>query len=504
MTSTLSIYQMKRYQVTLPEKQDTLKLGDSRKQAVFRHYSNEKSILRRGIWIPFQEVVKGYIELHHAEVVPAEELDNPRQYYLPMHAVMKQSSTSTKLRVVFDGSATTAGGFSLNQTLATLQPKLSNTLLRFRTFPIALNGDITKMFREIKLCQADKDLHRFVWRTTPKDPLLDYRMTRITFGVSASPYLAVKTLQRTAMDHGEGYPEASKHLLESFYVDDFLGGAATITQAIQLFHDLRHILQKGGFHICKWRSSSAEVMSAIPANLHETSPLKEDTSSQTPSYSKALGLIWDSVQDMMSPSISVPPTYLTTKRGLYSDVARTYDILGWISPTTLCMKMLFQELWQTNHDWDEADSKELHKKWRSELPMLQEQLLPRCYSPPQLQILEQELHGFCDASLKAYGAIVYCRTIYHDHPPVVALVTAKTKVARIKPLTIPKLELCGAALLTQLLITTAKALGIPAARCHAWTDSSIVLAWLDGNPRQYKIYVANRVAFILEHTSPST
>ena len=169
------------------------------------------------------------------------------------------------------------------------------------------------------------------------------------------------------------------------------------------------------------------------------------------------------------------------------------------------MKMLFQQLWQTNHEWDQEippEARTLHLKWRNELHLLSSQVLPRCYSPPQLDSITQELHGFCDASQKGYGAVVYCRTTHHNHPPTISLVTAKTKVARIKPLTIPRLELCGATLLTQLLITTSKALNISLDNCHAWSDSTIVLSWLDGNPHSYKVYVANRVNYILENTSP--
>ena len=208
----------------------------------------------------------------------------------------------------------------------------------------------------------------------------------------------------------------------------------------------------------------------------------------------------------MSPSISVPSSYRSTKRGLISDVARTYDILGWIAPTVLSMKVLYQQLWQSGHEWDEevpSELKDLHARWRSELPLLSEKRLPRCYSPPHLSILRQELHGFADASLKAFGAVVYCRTVYHDHPPIISLVTAKTTVARLKPLTIPKLELCGTVLLVKILTNVAKVLDNAPEHWYAWTDSSIVLAWLDGNPRQYKVFVSNRVSYILEHTSPS-
>ena len=115
-----------RYQVSLPWKPDAPPLGDSRAQALSRYISNERSILRRGIWRPFQDVVQSYLDLEHAELVPRES-EPKLTYYLPMHGVFKQSSTSTKLRVVFDGSAVSTTGSSLNQSLMvgpTLHPTL--------------------------------------------------------------------------------------------------------------------------------------------------------------------------------------------------------------------------------------------------------------------------------------------------------------------------------------------------------------------------------------------
>ena len=435
-----------RYQVTLPRKPDMQPLGDSRTQALSRYFSNERSILKRKIWEPFQEVVQSYLDLGHAEPVPASEPTPQHQYYLPMHAVFKHSSSSTKLRVVFDGSATTTSGTSLNQALLvgpTLQPTLSNILMKFRCYPVALNADISKMYREVKLSPQDKDLHRFIWRVSPDLPVQDYRMTRVTFGVSASPYLAVRTLQQTAEDHGEEYPSVTNHIRTSFYVDDFLGGANTIQEAIELFHNLRAILLKGGFNLCKWRSSSSEVLQNIPPDLQEKSPVKDNTTPQATSHSKALGLEWDSRQDHMSPSICVSDSYRPTKRGIISDVAKTYDIMGWIAPTVLSMKMLYQTLWQKGHEWDEEvppELADLHARWRTELPLLSQKRLPRCYSLPNLSFIKQELHAFSDASLKAYGAVVYCRTTYLHHPPVISLVTAKTKVAKLKPPTVSYVE----------------------------------------------------------------
>ena len=116
-----------RYKVTLPRRTDVAALGDSRTQALYRYHTNEKSILRRNIWKPFQDVVKEYLDLGHAELIPSSDPTPSETYYLPMHSVSKQSSTTTKLRVVFDGSAVTTSGVSLNQSLL-IGPTLHPTL----------------------------------------------------------------------------------------------------------------------------------------------------------------------------------------------------------------------------------------------------------------------------------------------------------------------------------------------------------------------------------------
>ena len=499
-----------RYTVTLPKKSDVPALGDSRSQALSRYINNEKSIIRRDIHKPFQDVVQSCMDLGHAELVPPSESTPKCHYYLPMHSVTKQSSTSTKLRVVFDGSAATTSGVSLNQSLMigpTLHPTLGAILIKFRSYPIAVTADISKMYREVSLSTADKDLHRFLWRPTPQDSIQDYRMTRVTFGVSASPYLAVRTLQQAATDHGEGRPGASRHILESFYVDDLLAGADTPEEALTLYHDLRAILAKAGFNLCKWRSSSNNVLSSIPSNLQETLPVKEMTESHSPSHPKALGLEWDSRLDLMAPAIQPSEHYNTTKRGVVSDVSKTFDILGWISPSVLVMKLLYQQLWQLYTGWDEQIPSELitqHALWRQQLPVLASKQLPRCYYRTDAHPITKQLHGFADASLKAYGTVLYVRSTYKDHPPLLSLVMSKTRVAKLKPSTVPRQELCAAVLLTELLTEVKGILQIPEDDTYCWSDSSIVLSWLDGHPRDYKVFVTNRINSILQVTSPQT
>ena len=498
----------RRYTVNLPKKSCISDLGKSRPQAVTRYLQTEKSAFRKHIRPQFQEGIKSYLDLGHAEEVPPEDHPPAESFWLPMHAVFKEASTSTKLRVVFDGSAATTTGLSLNQSLyvgPTIQATLSDTLLKFRCYPVALNADISKMYREVKLSDPDKDLHRFVWREDPSSPVKDYRMMRVTFGVSASPFLAVRTLHQTADDHGEDYPKATQHIKHSFYVDDFLGGADNPEDAVELFHQIRRILQKGGFQLRKWRTSSKEVLTHIPEDLQETNPVKQSTAVNSKTHSKALGLLWDSHLDVMSPAISSDHITSPTKRGLTSSIFKTYDVLGWISPTTLQMKILIQGLWKIGRGWDDAAPEATllaYQSWREELPILTKKTLPRCYTRKGYDSVT--LHGFADASLAAYGAVVYCRATYPDHPPTVSLITSKTKLAKQdETTTIPRLELCAALLLAKLLHKLGNVLDISPNHWTAWSDSSTVLAWLDGNSRSHPVYVANRVKQTLELTTPN-
>ena len=339
-SSHMFIPSVGRYMVTLPKKEPDLTLGESRSQAVKRFHSNERSLLHKGSWEKFQTVIQEYLDLKHAQPVTAQEMETPVKdcYYLPMHGIYKESSSTTKLRVVFDASAQTSTKISLNDTLAvgpTLHPTLDRILIRFRTYKVAITGDISKMYREVLLSPPDRQLHRFLWHPQTDQPIQDFCMNRVTFGVASSPYLAVKTLQQTATDLGSSSPSASWHVTHSFYVDDLLGGADTVEQALELHHDLREMLGKGGFDIKKWRSSSSEVLREIPKNLQEPMPTQDLVDRHSASYPKALGVAWDSQADTVATHVQLPSAFVSTKRGILSDIARTFDVLGWISPVIL-------------------------------------------------------------------------------------------------------------------------------------------------------------------------
>ena len=172
-----------RFAVSLPRKPDSNALGESRSQAVRRFLSLERSLISKNQFDDFHKVMQEYFDMGHAELVPVADLEkSPQQvFYLPMHAVRKDSSTTTKIRAVFDASVKSSSGVSLNDTLMvgpTVHPSLTDVLIRFRMHRIALVADVSRMYRAIELVDHDRDFHRFVWRNNPSAPLMDYRMTR--------------------------------------------------------------------------------------------------------------------------------------------------------------------------------------------------------------------------------------------------------------------------------------------------------------------------------------
>ena len=334
----------KMYQVILPRRMERRPLGESKTQALQRYFQNTKSLTRKGGLQKFREVLQEYVDLRHARLCTAEELQMPASkcYYLPMFGIVKNSSTTTKLRIVFDASAVTTSGWSLNDTLEAgpmLHPKLAEILIKFRKYRVALTGDITKMYRQLLLTPEDQQFHRFFHQPDPDEPPQVHCMSRVTFGVTCSPFLAVRTLQQTAEDFGKDCPAAQKHINESFYVDDLLGGADSIEGTKTLYRQLADILLKGGFTLRKYRSSSQEVLDIIPADMKEDLPTKEMVDSHSETYPKALGVIWNSTSDTMSVDVNHLGGDVRSKRDILSDTFKTFDVMGWIAPAILPMKI---------------------------------------------------------------------------------------------------------------------------------------------------------------------
>ncbi len=486
-----------RYAVQLPRVPNPPELGQSRTLAVQRFLSNERSLRKQKKLEEFEHALQEYLTLGHAEEVPPDDLQHDH-YYLPVHSVFKSSSTTTKVRPVFDASARTSSGSSLNDTLEpgpNLYSLLTDILLKFRKHTIAFSADISKMFREIELQPQKRDLHRFLLRK-PSGTLADCRMRRVTFGVRSSPLLATQVIRHLASQHTDSHPEASRAILECFYVDDFISGSETVKDAIRLREQLCDLLCLAKMTLRKWRTNHAGFRETIPDNLIEL----EDLQLTSPRTSlKTLGLHWSITNDSIHVATPNAIPENTTKRVIASIVGKVFDILGMYSPFTILAKLLLRRLWQLKVSWDELLPDDIvteWKAWTSQLPSLKSQAIPRKYSPCPELVIHTALHGFSDASNDAYGAVVYVRQLHRDGCITTSLVISKARVAPLKSLTILRAELAGAYLLAKLLSYSAHILCVT--EINAWTDSAIVLCWLRKVPSSLNVFVGNRVAAIHE------
>ena len=155
---------------------------------------------------------------------------------------------------VFDASAKSSTVVSLNDILLvglTIHPPLLDVLLPFRLHRVAFVADVSRMYCAIELTKSDRALHRFVWRRNPKDPLLDYRMTRVTIGVSASSFAANMSVKQNTLDYAMEYPLVVDTVNRAFYVDDGLTGADSTEEAIELQRQLQDLFSHGGFLLLK-------------------------------------------------------------------------------------------------------------------------------------------------------------------------------------------------------------------------------------------------------------
>ncbi|XP_036340244.1 uncharacterized protein LOC118749546 [Rhagoletis pomonella] len=252
-----------RFIVELPLKSDVL-LGDSRNNAVRNLLRIERRLARdEDLRQRYNEFMQELIEMKHMELAP--ESSN-QTFYMPHHPVVKESSLTTKLRVVFNASAKSATGNSLNDALFVgpqLQQDLFSILTRFRTHRYAVTADIAKMYRQVCVSPKHVDLQRIVWRRDPSLPMQDYRMLRVTYGVAAASHLAVKSLQQTAKCSSNVSEKAASVILNDFYMDDLLTGTASKAELLLLQRNISGILQQGGFELRKWASNCAEFSEYI-------------------------------------------------------------------------------------------------------------------------------------------------------------------------------------------------------------------------------------------------
>lgn len=499
-----------RYCVQMPLKSNPIVLGTSKEIAEKRFLQTERRLQRDPILKEqYCTFMDEYEQMGHMKRVDDAVDQASPQYFLPHHPVLKDTSTTTKLRVVFDASAKTSSGLSLNDIQyvgPTVQSDLFSILLRFRLYTYVMTADLEKMYRQISIHESQRKLLQIFWRNDPSEPLQTFSMNTVTYGTASAPYLATRTLNQLVTDEGYSFPAASEAVKQDFYVDDLLTGTHTIEDGLKLQDELIQLLGKGQFNLRKWNSNSVELLNRLPDHLLEMKP-QEFTSNQE-STRKTLGLWWDSRNDVFhfkhSPlGDKAHRVNHLTKRILLSEIARLFDPLGLVSPVVVRAKVQLQELWKLQISWDEALPMSLYTEWKQFLYCLDK--LNELTIPRQVTLTvpgnEYEVVGFSDASEKAYGCAVYLIHKDKSGNTKSSLICSKSRVSPLKTISIPRLELCAAILLAETVQNVIQALCLTITKTTYFTDSTVVLAWINSEPARWTTFVANRVSKIQSITS---
>ncbi|GFV12101.1 integrase catalytic domain-containing protein [Trichonephila clavipes] len=483
-----------KYIVSIPFKEHWSCLGNSKDIALKRLESLWTRLSRDQDYQKlYRDFLKEYEELGHMTEI-TESVEPEYTYYMPHHGIYRPQKSTTKLRTVFNASALTANGRSLNSIQyngGVIQDDLFSLLVRFRKHIYAFTADIRQMYRMIDVDVSQRPLQRILWKGDVNEPVKVYQLNTVTYGTASAPFLAMRTLKQISIDEGENFPLAASVLCDDFYMDDVLSGANSLEVAKTLQHQLIDILQTAQMSLHKWCGNTSEL---IPTT-------EKEYDFASPEEIKTLGIAWKSKTDCFNFKVEVERNAHPTKRSVLSIIARLFDPLGLLGPVITKAKIFMQQLWTLQIDWSERLPEKEASEWKEfvrSLVALNGINIERCIVIPNAEVIE--LHGFCDASERAYGAAIYARSINPDGEIKVKLVASKSRVSPVKQVTMPRLELCSAVLLAKLMHKVKRALRMDITSVFFWTDSTIVLSWMKNESRNLKTFVANRVVIIQELT----
>lgn len=480
-----------RFSVRIPLRESPALLGDSYNLAKNRFLSLERKLERSPVYKRlYCDFMREYEALGHMSRIHSFDVPN---FFLPHHGVLRESTT-TKLRVVFNASATTSSGKSLNDIQLpgpALQNDIFSILLRFRQHKYVACADVEKMFRQVLIQPDQRSLQLILWRHKPTDPLSVYQLNTVTYGTASAPYLSMRCIRQLALDCNDDV--ISRIISEDIFVDDLITGSDNYQTLLDTCEKITNVMQSGCFLLRKWTFNS-DVTRSAPTHLF----VGEHTQNKT------LGIGWHNDSDELYYTTKVDnysSVSKLNKRVMLSIISQIYDPLGLLAPTVIISKILLQKLWLSKLDWDTPVPSDIADTWNNfiaTLNNLNELKIPRHVMSDYIQ--NKELHIFTDASQNAYGACAYTRTYNIDSPVIVKLLCAKSKVAPLKTISIPRLELCGALVGAKLYKKIINSLRLTFTRVCFWTDSTIVIGWLSMSPHLLKPFVQNRVTEINELT----
>ncbi|XP_065088896.1 uncharacterized protein LOC135710301, partial [Ochlerotatus camptorhynchus] len=503
-----------RYETSLLWKFDDVQLPDSQPMALKRFQCLEKRMLREPeLAIAMQAKIRDYVEKGYIRELTEEELkaSQLRVWYLPIFPVVNVNKPG-KLRIVWDAAAM-ARGTSLNSFLLKGPDQVASlvaVLQRFREFLVAIAADIREMFLQVLMNAIDQHCQRFFWHNgLPGSSLSVYVVQVMTFGATCSPSCAQFVKNTNAQRFESQYPRAVEVIVKDHYVDDLLSSVETEAEALELIRQIQFIHGQAGFDIRGWLSNSRHVSELLKEQPNSDKNLNIDSELAT---EKVLGMWWNTAADVFTFRLSVKHeqellegSRVPTKREILRTLMTIFDPLGLLGNLLMFLKVLLQEIWRSGTEWDEPIGEAQFIKWRiwlKELPKVEDVSIPRCYrikTSNNVETNKIQLHIFVDASIEGYAAVAYLR--FEENGVIeCSLVTAKTRVAPLKFVSIPRLELQAAVVGARLAKSIAENHRLKIQERYFWTDSRDVLYWLASDHRRFSQFVGFRVGEILETT----
>ncbi|XP_070407941.1 uncharacterized protein [Nothobranchius furzeri] len=366
--------------------------------------------------------------------------------------------------------------------------------------------DIEKMFHQFHVRNSDQDYLRFLWwkKGDLSAQPQEYRMRVHIFGAASSPGCANYGLKHLATEHKDLYPVGSQFIMKDFYVDDGITSTDGSDKAIQLAEEARRLCALGGLRLHKFVSNDRAVLESIPSSERVADIKDLDLTFDNIPSERALGIQWHIKSDCLKFNINLKDQP-ATRRGILSTVASLYDPLGFVAPFLLIGKGVLQEICRHGTGWDDPLTNELRprwERWKKDLTNLERINIPRSYAPTGFgKVTKRELHHFSDASTTGYGQCSYLRLRNERGDSHCALIMAKSRVAPTKVTTIPRLELTAAVISVKTSNVLKKELGCADIEEYFWTDSKVILGYINNEARRFHTFVANHIQKIHLNTT---
>lgn len=492
-------YENMRYFVKWPWKEEKYELPVNRELAMGRLKScvarmrNKPELMTQYNSVIQDQLTKGIIEL-----VDEKGVDG-RKHFIPHHAVITPQKSTTKMRIVYDASAKMNKDVnSLNECLyrgPVMLRNLCGILIRFRLYRIALVADIEKAFLQVGLQNSDRDVTRFLWLkdienfSLNNENIQEFRFCRVPFGVISSPFLLAATIE----SHLNKYnTPTAEQIRNNIYVDNLITGANTVTDALTHYSESKQIFKDASMNLREWISNSQSVNDFI---LPEDKPKVNQT--------KVLGHLWNIENDTLSVkhSQSFINSGNITKRKTLKEISEVFDPLGLFSPILISGKIFLQDLWKKHLRWDDELQGTDSLKWGSIQTELQQ--LSECQISRSIGIMtgddrvQYRLLCFCDASGSAYAIVIYLHQTSSKSSKC-DLIFSKSRLAPVKGMTIPRLELMAVLIGVRCLAFVKGELNVPIETIYLWTDSQCVLKWIS-TKKDLGVFVKNRITEIKIH-----